>query len=46
MIDLIRKTRGDNLELKGQDFKDCKQDIKSEAIKYLFGARLDINIRL
>jgi len=45
IYDLIRKTRGDNLELNGLDVRDCKQDMESEAIKYLLGAKSEIKRR-
>jgi hypothetical protein len=45
IYDLIRRTRGNNLELNGFGITDCRQDIESEATKYLLGTKFEINKR-
>jgi hypothetical protein len=42
MIDLMIRTREDRWESKGLDISACRQDIESEAIKYLLEARFEI----
>jgi len=42
--DLFWKTRGDNLELNGLNFRNYKHDIEP-AIRCLFGVKFKINMR-